>query len=142
MTDIELFETLKIPYQSINGEINAKTCEDFIEQFRKIFSAPAAKGSRRVVYIWSTNSSIPRMKGESNVIYIGKTIASLYERHYRYAKVEGSDLNWEKHKYIIAKFGSITVRYAICDDPRKAEKDLLQCYLREHLEFPPKNSSG
>ena len=110
--------------------------------FRKIFSSPEAKASRGVVYVWSTESGIPRMKGNSNVVYIGKTKASLYERHHRYAEIEGKDLNWEKYKYIIETFGPIRVRFAVHEKPREAEKDCLKWYLKEHLELPPLNCTG
>jgi len=141
MTDIELFEKLGVQYQTLDGEINARTNKDFEIQFRKVFSSPLAKNLSSVVYIWSTSRGIPRMKGRSNIVYIGKTKTSLYERHYRYARLEASDFNWVRSEYIIENYGPIKVRFARTARPRDCEKDLLKWYFKEHLEYPPVNSS-
>jgi len=140
VTEIELFGKLCLHYTLLDGEIDAKTDSDFKQQFEKLFSSDSARGSKRVVYIWSTRSCIPRLKGKSNIVYIGKTRSSLYERHHRYAKVEGEGLNWERYRHIIEEFGPIVVHCAACDDdPRETEKALIHLYLTEHLELPPLN---
>lgn len=139
VTEIELFGKLGLHYTQLDGEIDAKTSNDFKQQFRKMFSSDEARSPKGVVYIWSTRSYIPRLKGKSNVVYIGKTRSSLFERHHRYAKVEGEGLNWERYRYIIEEFGPIRVGFAVCEKPDEKEKDLIRCYLMDHLELPPLN---
>ena len=105
MNDIELIKKLGVEYFNLDGEITAQTSEDFVEQWKNIFSSPLAKNHKALVYIWSTSLGIPRLRGESNIVYIGQTELSLYGRLHKYAKLEGSNtnLNWNRYKYIIKK---------------------------------------
>lgn len=139
MTEAELFNSLKLHYETLPGTLDARTSEDFVMQFRAMFSQPEAKRAVGVLYVWATQRSIPRLKGHSNVIYIGKTTQSLRQRHRRYAEIEGAPGNWNRYSHIIEAFGRISVHYASHADPKEAERKLLKLYLGEHLEIPPLN---
>lgn len=139
MTETELFNTLGLHYHTLPGKLDARTAENFVKQFREMFSQPEAKRAVSVVYVWATQRGVDRLKGHSNVVYIGKTTQSLRQRHRRYAEIEGAPGNWCRYGYIIEAFGRISVHYASHADPKEAERKLLKLYLGEHLEIPPLN---
>jgi hypothetical protein len=64
----------------------------------------------------------------------------------RWAKTEGSDYNWSRYQYIIKEYGPITLGYAkyniLAATPKEAEKQLLEMYFAEHLEYPPLNRAS
>lgn len=92
-----------------------------------------------MVYVWVTDKNIPRLRGESNILYFGKTDSTLYDRHYKYAKIEGNKHNWHRYGHIINKFGPITVYFAKIPNPKGTETQLLKKYYDDHCEYPPLN---
>jgi len=131
-----------LKFIKLDGEINASTSERFIEQFRELLNTKIGREHRSIVYKWCTQNHIPRTRGESPVIYIGMTINSMFDRHYKYAKIESSGNNWKRYKYIIQNYGPITFECTKCDNPKEAEKRLLIEYFDNHLELPPVNGSS
>ncbi len=135
----ELFGKFPEECKDLEGEIDAKVPEDFVKQFAAIFSSLNARKYKGVVYVWYTDKGIPRLNGESNIVYIGKTKNSLFDRQHRYAELEGSYYNWERYKHIIQNFGPIKVKFIAAENPKDTERNLLECYFKEHLEIPPIN---
>jgi hypothetical protein len=131
-----------LKFIKLDGEINARTSEQFTEQFRGLLNTKIAREYRCVVYKWCTQNPIPIMRDESPIIYIGKTINSMFDRHHKYAEVESSGNNWLRYEYIIQNYYPITVECAKCDSPKDTEKRLLMEYFKSHLEVPPVNSSS
>jgi|TARA_B100000315_G_C14305892_1_gene464003 hypothetical protein len=132
----------KLKFIKLDGEINASTPEQFIEQYRGLLSTKIGRELRSIVYKWCTQNPVPRMRGESPIIYIGMTINSIFDRHHKYAKIESSGDNWKRSEHIIKNYGPITVECAKCDNPKETEKKLLQKYFDNHFEFPPVNCSS
>jgi hypothetical protein len=127
-------------FSSLDYELKKDNSQDFINQFRKMFSQPKAFEARGVVYVWYTENPVTRLKGESNILYIGKTINSLHERNAAYANKEGSDGNWLRYAHIFKEYGTIKIVFSLQINPKEAEKKLLLQYFEDHLEFPPMNS--
>jgi hypothetical protein len=77
------------------------------------------------------------------VIYIGKTINSMRDRHYGWAKIESEGNNWLRYNFIITNFGPITFMVTPCttfaSNPAFAEIELFKGYFESHLEAPPLN---
>lgn len=140
LTDLQKSQHLN--WESLDEEINVKKSSDFIKQFKKIFKSKKACEAKNVVYAWTTKSDIPRLRGESNILYFGKTDNTLYDRHYKYAKIEGNEHNWHRYEHIINNFGPIKVYYARTADPKKVESELLKQYYIDHCEYPPVNRSS
>jgi hypothetical protein len=139
MNDIELFGKFSEECKELDGEINAELPKDFIKQFRNLFSLPDARKYSGVVYVWYTHDGIPRMKGKSNIVYIGKTKNTLFDRHHRYAELEGSGINIARYAHIIHNYGPIKVKFIGATNPKETEKEFLECYFNAHLETPPMN---
>ena len=126
----------------LSGSLSAKNQEEFVFRFKEICDGDLARRARSIVYIWFTVKPIPRLHGESAIVYIGKTNQCFHDRHYRYAKVEGSNLNWKRYEHIIKEFGPIRIACRQVLDPREAEKALLRRYFESQLELPPLNASS
>lgn len=142
MNATNVFGEYKDSIQFFDNEIDAKDSATFIEQFKAVCSCDVAVNNRSICYVWYAEKDICRLKGKSNIIYIGKTINTFQQRHYQYAKLEGSGLNWEKYSHIIDTYGKIKMACCSVDDPRKLERDMLLRYVQEHLELPPLNASA
>jgi len=138
MTVKQLFQQLGVDYHTLPRKLDASTCDDFVTQFRAVFSGSEAKEARGVVYVWSVQTAIPRVRGQSKVLYIGQTIQTLCQRWRPYARRMGKDC-WDRYNHIIATYGPISVNYATYPEPRKGETRLLLCYFEEHFEYPPAN---
>ncbi len=136
----DLFNKLSLPTNSLVGQLNASTPDEFANQFRELFSQDNARKAIKVVYVWATQKQIPRLSGTSDVIYIGQTVQSLCDRHHRYTGIESSGGNWDRYNHIIQNFGHINVLYAYCENPKNTETSFLHLYFKEHLEPPPLNS--
>ena len=131
-----------LSWEPLDGELNAKESEDFIRQFKDMFSCQRARVTKEVVYVWVTQKSFPRLCGKSDIIYFGKTDGTLYDRHYRYASTEGNPYNWPRYKHIIENFGPIKVYCAITSNPKDTESKLLEKYYKAHCEYPPVNRAS
>lgn len=131
--------------QRLDGQLDGTHSEDFVEQFKMLFSTEKACNQKGIIYIWSSKNKIPRVKGKSSILYIGKTKTSLKERHYQYASIEGDSYNWPRYQYIIEEYGPITVSFkTVGTDDRnlkRLEASFLKRYFEEHLEYPPLNRS-
>lgn len=126
-------------FAALEGKLDAGSAEDFIVQFRHLYSQPDAIAATSVVYFWATEKPICRLRGSSNIIYIGKTIQSLSQRHTRYAAIEGGDSNWLRYDHIIKNFGPIKTFNSKHKNPEKLERMLLRRFYSEHLDIPPLN---
>ena len=139
--------TLKQFFQSCSvlpGRLhNHESKEDFINEFREVFSSEEAKNAFSVLYIWVCEREIPRVKNKSSVIYIGKTEQNLRRRWLRYAKTLTSDFNSNFYTYVLAHYGEIRIVYSPFETKEKlkqAETDLLRDYYKLYKEFPPHNA--
>lgn len=137
-----LINMRNLSWQKLDGELNAKTSEDFSHQFKIMFSCPKAREAKGVVYVWATQKGIPRLRGTSDIIYFGMTTQTLHDRHYQYAMTEGDEYNWPRYKHIIENFGPFRVYFAITPEPKNVESELLKEYYKDHCEIPPVNRSG
>ena len=140
LTDLRHRQDLN--WDSLDGKLNATEVKEFIRQFKELFKSNKAREAKEVVYAWITKKRIPRLRGKSNIIYFGKTIQTLYDRHYHYAKTEGNKDNWPRYRFIINKFGPITVYFAKTPNPKDAESQLLKKYYDDHFEYPPINRTS
>lgn len=132
-----------LEWDKLENNLDAKTSEEFINQFRNIFLSHKARNAKGVIYVWLSEKPIPRLQGESNVVYIGQTKQSLKERHSRWAKIEGNSYNWSRYKHIINEFGSISIYFAVIKEDRKnKETGILNLYYEQHLEYPPANRTS
>ena len=138
----DLINKQGLSWEPLDGELNAKESQDFIRQFENMFSCPKARVTKKVVYVWVTQKCIPRLRGKSNIIYFGKTIQTLYDRHYKYASIEGDPYNWQRYEHIIRNFGPIKVYFAITSNPKDTESELLKKYYEDHCESPPVNRAS
>lgn len=139
MNAAELFSSFGATSFKLPGQLDASTPSDFARGFHDFFSCTEAKDAISVVYVWVTRNPIPRLRDSSDVVYIGNTTQSLQQRHARFAEVESGAGNWERYEHIMKTFGPITVNFIRSDDPREAEKRLLDLYFDAHLEMPPLN---
>lgn len=117
------------------------------ESFRKAFLSETDEIKGGIVYIWRVDKMIPRLRGESDIVYIGQTKQTFKQRYKRYAKLMVTDkLNILKYGYIINTYGPISISIAKFEDYGDtllaAEGRLLDCYFRNHFEYPPINYSG
>ncbi|MCX7112707.1 MAG: hypothetical protein NTX45_21795 [Proteobacteria bacterium] len=129
----------------VPGKIDALSNEEFRSQFRSLLDTDIARKNQNIAYMWVTETPIPRLKGSSCVIYIGKTVYSLRERHRQWAKIESEGFNWLRHNHIIETFGAIQFIILLCKNgisPKNLETNLLDKYLKLHLENPPMNSTS
>ena len=141
----DLINKQGLSWEPLDGELNAKESQDFIRQFKDMFSCQGARKTKKVVYVWVTQKCIPRLRGKSNIIYFGKTIGTLYARHYRYASTEGKGYkghNWLRYEHIIRNFGPIKVYFAVTSNPKDKESELLEKYYECHCEYPPANRAS
>ena len=119
--------------------------ENFRNEFIQLFNSPEARSTSNVLYAFVCQKEIPRVRGNSNIIYIGQTKQILqfrYQPHHRYYC---SEYNWEFFSYVIKHYGAVSLAYLTFDttqSPKKAEKDLLMDYYKQHKENPPKNTQG
>jgi hypothetical protein len=135
----ELFEGVHLRFVRLPGELKASSPDEFMNQFRKLFSQTECRESRGVVYVWITETPVPRLNGGSPIVYIGKTEGNLHDRHAKYARTEAAPGNWERYEHIMKVFGKIAVLYATCRKPAAIEKQFLKKYFDAHLELPPLN---
>ena len=137
MTETELFQKLGVVCDTLPGELNASTVDEFKNQLHTMFEQPEARQAEGVVYVWATKKEISRLKGGSNVVYIGKTKDSLCNRYLKYIPLVCKC--WDRYDHIMRTYGPISIHYAKMDDLKTAETKLLAWYAEEHLEIPPAN---
>jgi hypothetical protein len=135
----DLINRQGLSWEPLDGELNAKESQDFIRQFKDMFSCQRACVTKNVVYVWVTQKCIPRLCGKSNIIYFGKTVQTLHRRHYGYASTEGDPYNWHRYEHIIKIFGPIKIYFAVTSNPKDKESELLKKYYEDHCEYPPAN---
>jgi len=141
---IDLDEAVK-KFKPIPGCIIDSPDDDaLIKNWKAVVGSAEARKDRGIVYIWRTTKPIARLKGESPILYIGKTVNSLFDRHYGYAKIEvKSAYNGPRLKHILKEIGSIEMLVCLSSefglDPKKAEEALLIAYYDRHYELPPFN---
>ena len=130
-----------LQWEQLPGKLEAYSAGDFKAEFGALFSTNKAE-IRQVVYAWCTERQIQQVRGQSNIIYIEQTSHSLYRRHYRFAEKESNGYNWPRYDYMIRTYGPIRIYFIQVDDPKTTEKELLDRYYKEHLEYPPVNRSA
>ncbi len=142
MNHDELLSKLKEDKKVLPGVLEGNSRETFRRSFESVFSCDEARNAKGVVYVWATVNPIPRLKSRSNVVYIGKTVTSLFHRHHKYASLESegeNDYNWRRYEHIFKNYGPISVYYSVQENPRDAERKLIEQYFECHLEVPPLN---
>jgi hypothetical protein len=138
----ELFEKLGVPYETLDGYLDSLVRADFVRQYRQFFKQERARKANRVVYIWSTQKSIPRLRDGSNVFRVGQVVRNLSLRYLEWIGGETKGGNWDRYRHIIETYGPIAVSFAHHQTPKIAESSLLRFYFEDHLEFPPFNRMG
>ncbi len=138
----ELFDKLGVEYETLDSRLDATAREQFVQQYRRFFRQEQARNSGRVVYVWSTQRTIPRLRNKSNVMYIGHVVRNLSVRYLEWIGTETAGAKWERYRHIIETFGPIVLSFARHQAPKRAETSLLQFYFEDHLEYPPFNRMG
>ena len=122
--------------------LDAKSQDEFLEQFNSFLDSETSKNTKGIVYIWQTTKPIGRVKGTSPIIYIGQTINTFRSRYKNSNSIKIETNYFERYyKHMIEMYGAIHIEIKQTDNPKRTEWEELMQYNKEHKEYPPLNRS-